>query len=147
MLLAVCPVHLCTGTCCYVLQRETHSTACFVIEKQMLCRCLVFTKRLCRAKQALAKSFSQVSVASATFQHWRKLACLSSRASAAASTLRSLDHLGSLAALEGSTPDWCHPWQAAVNTLAHSSQTDSAAVTVTYFTLSAAGVSTLEAKS
>lgn len=57
----------------------------------LLRRCLVFTKRLSRAKQALAQTFNQVSVASVTFQQWRKLASTSSHASAAARPL-----LGSL---------------------------------------------------
>ncbi|KAL3138770.1 hypothetical protein ABBQ32_005615 [Trebouxia sp. C0010 RCD-2024] len=48
-------------------------------------RCIVYFKRLSHAKQALATSFRQVSVASATFQHWRKLTTTCLYASVAAS--------------------------------------------------------------
>lgn len=95
---------LCTGTYCYGPATRDNSTASSVVDWQMLCRCHVFTKRLSHAKQALATSFNQVSVASATFQLWRQLASLSSHASAATSALGSLEHLGSVAASEGSTP-------------------------------------------
>ena len=71
----------------------------------MLCRCLVYTKRLSRAKQALAQSFSRVSVASDAFQHWRKLSFVCSPASAAASSPDCVEHAESLTPSEGSVPE------------------------------------------
>ena len=94
-----------------------------------MCSCRVLTKRLSRAKQALAKSFSQVSAASAAFQHWRKLAWLSSYASAATIALGSSERLGSVTSSEGSTQEDDITLQTDVKEMAHTLQIESTTVT------------------